>query len=323
MYEDDSIGNIKPSLDGAKTWLNSRPLSLDILQKKVVLIYFWTYTCIDCRRALPYIRAWASKYKEQGLVVIGVHTPEFSFEHTRENVNREISTMDISFPVAMDNDLKIWNSFRNQYWPAIYLMDTQGQIRYQKSNEGGYGESECKIQELLKEVSPKRISDKLVDLHPAGFELQADRKNLKSFENYIGLERRKSFVSPEQDDRGLFYLPDDLQLNQWGLSGAWEFANEHAQLKRGSGILTYHFHARDLHLIMGAGIPETSIKFQVLIDGFLPGSLHGLDTDSDGIGLVRERRMYQLVRQREVVSDHKFQIEFFDPGVEIFDLSFG
>lgn len=317
---------MKPSLSGATSWINTKPLTPGDLHGKVVLIDFWTYTCINWRRTLPYVREWASKYKDQGLIVIGVHTPEFSFEQKSENVSRAIKKMNIGYPVAMDNNFEIWQSFENQYWPALYLIDAKGQIRYQKFGEGDYTESELMIQRLLKEVSAKNVSDKTVALQPEGFEAAPDWENLRSPENYLGYSRTRGFASSGgvvRDKPVLYSFPKQLRLNQWGLSGEWIIGAENLSLGRAPGKIIYHFHARDLHLIMGPARPGTSIKFRVLIDGKPPGSAHGLDVDNNGNGIVDEQRMYQLIRQPGPIIDREFQIEFFDPRVEVYDFTFG
>jgi thiol-disulfide isomerase/thioredoxin len=315
-----------PSLSGSNGWLNTKPLNLDELHGKVVLIDFWTYTCINWRRTLPYINAWASKYKEQGLVVIGVHTPEFPFEQKPENISHAMEQMNIHYPVAMDRDYKIWNSFENQYWPALYLIDAKGQVRYHKFGEGDYQESELQIQQLLKEILKKNVLDTPLLLHPVGFEAAADWENLQSPENYINNNRSQGFTSPENKMSGeqtVYSVPGGLSLNQWALSGAWSLGKENARLNKGQGKLVYRFHARDVNLIMGPATPVTSLKYRVLIDGRPPGSSHGLDIDSNGNGEVKEQRMYQLIRQPGPVTDHEFQIEFSNPGVEVYDFTFG
>jgi thiol-disulfide isomerase/thioredoxin len=316
----------KPSFSGATGWLNKQPLTLTGLRGKVVLIDFWTYTCINWRRTLPYIREWASKYKDQGLIVIGVHTPEFPFEHQLENIKGAIKEMDITYPVAIDNNFEIWNSFQNEYWPALYLIDTKGQIRYQKFGEGDYQESESQIQQLLKETSAKNIPDKPVELQPKGFEAAADWKNVKSPENYLGYARTQGFASLEQvvaDNQSLYSPPKQLNLNQWALSGQWVMGKEHLVLAKGQGKIIYRFHARDLNLIMGPAMRAASIGFHILIDGKPPGAAHGLDVDSGGNGTVTGQRMYQLIRQPGPVTDREFQIEFSDPKVEVYDFTFG
>jgi thiol-disulfide isomerase/thioredoxin len=315
-----------PSLNGATGWLNTQPLKLKNLRGKVILIDFWTYTCINWRRTLPYIREWASKYKAGGLVVIGVHTPEFSFEQKLENVRNAIKEMNIDYPIAMDNNFEIWRSFQNQYWPALYLIDAAGKLRYQKFGEGDYAQSELQIQKLLTEASAKKISNEPLVLHPDGFEAAADWENLQSPENYLGYGRTLGFASPNElvhDKRTVYSAPTRMRLNQWGLSGDWIIANENISLTNERGKIIYRFHARDLHLIMGPAKPGTSIKFRVLIDGLPPGAAHGLDVDSSGNGTVTDQRMYQLIRQQGTIIDRDFQIEFLDPQVEVYDFTFG
>jgi len=315
-----------PSLSGATSWLNTQPLKLENLRGKVVLIDFWTFTCINWRRTLPYIREWEAKYKDQGLIVIGVHTPEFSFEYKTENVSRSIKEMNIGYPVAMDNNYEIWRSFNNEYWPALYLIDAKGKIRYQKFGEGDYVESELQIQALLKEVSAKNVSSKPVATRPDGFEIAADLNNLRSPENFLGYERTEGFASPGgviDDKPTLYSLPKQLHLNQWALTGEWNMGKERVLSSKSGGKIIYRFHARDLHLIMGSAKPGSSIKFRVLIDGKTPGAAHGLDVDNNGNGTVNEQRMYQLIRQTGSIADREFEIEFLDPDVEVFDFTFG
>jgi len=316
----------EPSLSGATNWLNSQPLTLADLRGKVVLIDFWTYTCINWRRTLPYIREWASKYKGQGLVVIGVHTPEFTFEYKLDNVTRSIKEMNIGYPVALDNNYEIWHSFQNEYWPALYLVDANGQLRYHKFGEGDYHESELQIQQLLKEVSAKNVSGKTASLQPEGFETAADWDNLQSPENFLGYDRTQGFASPGKvvTDRPVLYsVPGHLKLNQWALAGEWIIGKENVRLSKRPGKIIYRFHARDVNLIVGPAVPGTFVKFRVLIDGIPPGPAHGLDVDSNGNGTVTEQRMYQLIRQQGAVTDREFQIEFLDAGVEVYDFTFG
>ena len=318
--------NFRPSLKGATGWLNSHPLEMQGLRGKVVLIDFWTYTCINWRRTLPYVRAWAEKYKMQGLVVIGVHTPEFSFEQQFENVRHAVGQMDIDFPVATDNNYQIWDSFQNLYWPALYLIDAKGQLRYQKFGEGDYVQIEMQIQKLLKEVSPFNVPEQPVLVVPCGVELAADWSNLQSPENFLGYNRTESFATPKRfiPDRPVQYdQPSQLKLNQWALSGEWVMGKEHVRLLKGQGKVLYCFHARDLHLIMGPGTPGSAVRYRVLINGKSPGSSQGTDVDPNGNGLVTEHRMYHLVRQKEEIVDREFQIEFLDPEVEVYDFTFG
>jgi thiol-disulfide isomerase/thioredoxin len=315
-----------PSFNGATGWLNSQPLTLEGLHGKVVLIDFWTYTCINWRRTMPYIREWASKYKDQGLVVIGVHTPEFTFEYKPENVSRSVHEINIEYPIALDNNYAVWNSFENNYWPALYLIDAKGRLRYEKFGEGDYQKSELMIQQLLKETPAKNVAENMVVVHPEGFEVAADWENLKSPENFIGYTRMEGFASPGgvvADKQSLYVQPKQLKLNQWSLSGEWIMGKENVRLNKAGGKIIYRFHARDLHLIMGPAKSGTAVKFRVLIDGHPPGSAHGLDTDPDGNGTLTEQRMYQLVRQQGPVTDREFQIEFLDPEVEVYDFTFG
>lgn len=315
-----------PSLNGATDWLNTKPLNLADLHGKVVLIDFWTYTCINWRRTLPYVHEWASKYKDQGLVVIGVHTPEFSFEHNLENIKKASKEMDINYPVAVDSDYEIWRSFQNNYWPALYLIDAKGKIRYQKFGEGDYLESELMIQQLLKEVSPRNVPAQPVTLKPNGFEAAADWETLKSPENYVGYRGTQGFASPGgimPDKQILYGVPASLELNQWALSGEWTIEREKARLNGKQGKLIYRFHARDINLIMSPGSKASNLKFRVLIDGTPPGNAHGIDIDSNGNGTVTEPRMYQLIRQQGPIIDHEFQIEFSAPKVEVYDFTFG
>jgi thiol-disulfide isomerase/thioredoxin len=315
-----------PSLDGATGWLNTAPLTLAGLRGKVVLVDFWTFTCINWRRTLPYIRAWVAKYKEQGLVVIGVHTPEFSFEYKAENVSKAVKDMNIGFPVTIDNQYKIWNSFENQYWPALYLLDAKGKLRYQKFGEGEYEQIERKIQQLLKDLSPENGPGELVALQPEGVEVAADWDNLQSPENFLGYNRTEGFATPKQfvPDKAVRYDPPlQLKLNQWSLDGEWVMGAENVQLRKLGGKIIYRFHARDLHLIMGSTKAENPVKFRVLIDGNPPGTSHGLDVDQNGNGTVTDQRMYQLIRQPGEIKDRELQIELFDPDVEVYDFTFG
>ena len=317
---------MKPSLSGATKWLNTQPLNLANLRGKVVLVDFWTYTCINWRRTLPYIREWEAKYRDQGLVVIGVHTPEFFFEYEPGNVSKALREMNIVYPVAMDNEYMIWRSFSNNYWPALYLIDAKGKIRYQKFGEGDYAEAEWQIQELLSEATGKKISADPAAPALDGVEAAPDWENLQSPENFLGYDRTQGFASPGgvvADQLTLYAVPSKLKLNQWALSGEWTMKEESVFLNNNQGKLIYRFHARDLHLIMGPALPGSTIKFRVLIDGKSPGLSHGLDIDSNGNGTVTEQRMYQLIRQPGPITDREFQIEFFDPEVEVFDFTFG
>jgi len=315
-----------PSLGGASGWLNSQPLTKDGLRGKVVLVDFWTYTCINWLRSLPYVRGWAGKYKEQGLVVIGVHTPEFRFEKDVDNVRRAVEDMKIDFPIAIDNDYAIWRAFDNHYWPALYVIDAQGRIRHHQFGEGGYERSERIIQQLLGETGITGIGDQLAAVEARGVEAEADWADLKSPENYLGHERTENFVSPGGavvDKRRVYAAPARVKLNDWALSGDWTVKKDAVVLNKANGRIAYRFHARDLHLVMGAAVRGASVRFRVLIDGQPPGAAHGTDVDDQGNGTVAEQRLYQLIRQSTPIADRQFEIEFLDPGVEAFAFTFG
>ncbi|MGH8416120.1 MAG: cytochrome c biogenesis protein DipZ [Pseudomonas sp.] len=315
-----------PSLNGAVQWLNSAPLTAEQLKGKVVLVDFWTYSCINCLRTLPYVKAWADKYRDQGLVVIGVHAPEFAFERDVKNVTKAMADLGINYPVAIDNDYKIWRAFDNQYWPAHYFADAKGQIRYHHFGEGAYDESERVIQELLREAGNNQISSDLIDANGNGVQQAADMGEVKSPETYLGFERAENFVSPggAKGDRVASYsTPQSLALNDWGLDGQWNIASERASLSAPNGKIVYRFHARDLHLVLGPGSDGKPVRFKVLIDGKAPGDAHGTDVAPDGSGTVTEQRLYQLVRQAGDVADHTFTIEFSDPGVSAYAFTFG
>jgi thiol-disulfide isomerase/thioredoxin len=315
-----------PPLDGAIEWINSPPLNVSGLRGKVVLVDFWTYTCINWRRTLPYLRAWADKYRDRGLVVIGVHTPEFSFEKKLDNVRRETAAFEIQYPVAVDSSYAIWRAFRNQYWPALYVADAQGHIRHHQFGEGGYEQSERTIQQLLTEAGDRDVPRELVSLDPQGVEKAADWANVKSPETYTGYERAESFASPGAavpDRPHAYTAPSRLALNEWALVGDWTIGPEAATLNAANGRIVYRFHARDVNLIMGPSVRGNPIRFHVLIDGKPPGASHGLDVNTEGSGTVTEPRMYQLIRQPEPIVDRVFEIEFVSPGAQAFDFTFG
>jgi thiol-disulfide isomerase/thioredoxin len=315
-----------PSLGGATGWLNSPPLTPDGLRGKVVLIDIWTYTCINWLRTLPYVRAWAEKYKNQGLVVIGVHSPEFAFEKNVDNVRRAAKDMKVDYPIAIDTDFAIWRALKNEYWPALYIVDAQGRIRHHQFGEGGYEQSERIIQQLLAEVGNSGIGHDLVSVDARGAEAPADWSNLKSPENYVGYDRTENFASPGGavlDKPRVYAAPARLKLNGWALSGDWTIRKPATVLNKSNGRIAYRFHARDLHLVMGPSAPGTSVRFRVLIDGKPPGAAHGVDIDDQGNGTVTEQRMYQLIRQPKPIADRQFEIEFLDSGVEAFAFTFG
>ena len=315
-----------PAFVGATGWLNSEPLTAADLRGKVVLADFWTYTCINWLRQLPYVRAWAAKYAEYGLVVIGVHTPEFSFESNVENIRRAVIDMNISYPVAIDSDYAIWSAFANHYWPALYFADAEGHIRHHHFGEGEYQQSEMVIQRLLDAAGSARIGKELVSVDPRGIEAPADWANLGSPETYTGYERTESFASPGGARPGLrhaYTLPEQLRLNDWALAGDWTMVAEAAMLSTANGRIAYRFHARDLHMVMGPAAPGSSVRFRVLIDGQPPGAAHGADIDVEGNGTATYQRLHQLIRQPGPITDRTFEITFSDPGVQAFAFTFG
>ena len=314
-----------PSLAGAVDWLNSPPLSAEALKGKVVLVDFWTYSCINCIRTIPYVRAWAEKYKDQGLVVIGVHAPEFAFEKKIDNVKKAIGDFKIGYPVAIDNDYKIWRAFNNSYWPASYLIDAKGNVRYHHFGEGNYGRTEQAIQDLLREAGSDAATSAPVKPEAKGAEASADLKDIRSGETYIGYRQATNFASKEslRADTSRTYSIDKPGLNEWGFSGSWTVGAEAATLDKSDGGITYRFSARDLHLVLGPDGSGKPIRFQVTIDGHAPGADHGADTDADGNGTVTSTRLYQLVRQSGDVEEKTFTIRFLDPGVQAYAFTFG
>jgi thiol-disulfide isomerase/thioredoxin len=320
------IEGAMPSLGGATLWLNSEPLSAAGLRGNVVLIDFWTYTCINWLRTLPYVRAWAEKYKQHGLVVIGVHTPEFAFEQNVENVRRAAKDLRVDFPIAIDSDYAIWRAFDNHYWPALYFVDAQGRIRHHHFGEGQYEQSEMVIQRLLAEDGNSGIGQELVSVEGGGVEAAADWDSLRSPENYVGYARTENFASPggvALDMPRVYAAPARLRLNQWALAGDWIVGRQATLLNQANGKITCRFHARDLHLVMGPAVPGTSVRFRVLVDGEPPSAAHGSDVDDQGNGTLSEQRLYQLIRQPQPIADRLFEIEFLDPGVEAYAFTFG
>ncbi len=296
------------------------------MRGKVVLVEFWTYTCVNWLRTLPYVRAWAAKYHDKGLVVIGVHTPEFGFEKNLDNIRRAMKEMQIAYPVAVDSNYAIWNAFGNEYWPAMYFIDAQGRIRHHHFGEGDYEQSERTIQQLLVEAGNHGVGNGLVSVDPKGLEAAADWSDLKSEENFLGFERTENFASPGgvvTNQRHGYEVPAQLGLNDWALSGEWTMENEGVVLNEPGGRIAYRFHARDVNLIMGARSRGASVRFRVLVDGQPPGTAHGSDVDENGYGSVSEQRTYQLIRQPKPIVDRQFEIQFLGPGVEAFDFTFG
>jgi thiol-disulfide isomerase/thioredoxin len=308
-----------PSLDGATAWLNSEPLGPADLGGHVVLVDFWTLTCINWLRTEPYVRAWSQAYRDDGLVVIGVHTPEFSFEHERDRVRQATKERGIDYPVALDNDYEIWSAFDNHYWPALYFVDADGIIRDHHFGEGRYEQSERVVQRLL------GVDRELVSVEGRGVEAEADWDNLRTPETYLGYVRSQQFASSDRpgfDERRAYELPERLRLNHWALAGEWTIGREHVLLEQASGSIAYRFHARDAHLVLSSGAREP-IRFRVLLDGEAPGPSHGVDVDEDGNGLLRDGRLYQLVREHDAVRERTLEITFLEPGAEAYVFTFG
>ena len=315
-----------PSLGGATGWINSPPLTPAGLRGKVVLVEFWTYSCINWLRTLPYVRAWSEKYRSQGLVVIGVHTPEFEFEKNVDNIRWAVKDMRIDYPIAIDSNYAVWRAFSNNSWPALYFVDAKGNIRHQHNGEGDYDLAERTIQKLLTEAGASGVGREFVSVVGRGAEAPADWGNLRSPENYVGYERTHGFSSPggaASDKRRVYTVPAQLRLNHWALSGEWTVGKQATVLHRANGRIAYRFHARDLHLVMGPTAPRTSVRFRILIDGKSPSTARGVDVDERGNGKVTEQRLYQLIRQPKPIAARQVEIEFLDPGVEAFSFTFG
>ena len=314
-----------PDLDGVIGWLNSAPLSRKSLRGKVVLVNFWTYTCINSLRPLPYVKSWAAKYKDAGLVVIGVHAPEFSFEHEPTNVEDAVRNLNVVFPVAIDSKYGIWQSFNNQAWPAQYLVDAKGRIRYHHFGEGDYGEIERVIQELLKENGAAGLASGTTSVSGVGIEAAPDWTDERSPETYIGYRQAENFASPEivhKNSIQVFSTPVKLSLNHWGLSGSWNVNAESAVLEVVPGKIVFRFHNRDLNLVLAPAKDGKPVRFVVRLDGAVPGENCGVDTAPDGSGEIREPRLYQLIRQKGSIADRTFEIEFLDLGVQALDFTF-
>jgi thiol-disulfide isomerase/thioredoxin len=317
-----------PPFEGAAGWLNSEPLSPEELRGDVVAVQFWTYTCVNWLRTLPYVREWAAKYQDQDLRVIGVHTPEFGFEANVENVKAAARQMRVDYPIALDSNYAIWGAFANHFWPALYIADAQGHIRYHHFGEGEYAMSEMVVQQLLGEAGKEGFDPALVSVDPQGTEVEADWSNLRTPETYLSYGRAYGFASAERER---FEEPHDypepspsrLSLNQWAPSGLWTLADYAAVLNEAPGRIAIRFHARDVNLVMGPAERGLSVPFRVLIDGEEPGAAHGIDVDEQGRGTLSEQRMYQLIRQEKPISDRLFEIEFLDSGVEAYCFTFG
>jgi len=314
-----------PDFDGAVGWLNSAPLSSKVLRGKVVLVNFWTYSCINSLRELPYMKAWAAKYKDAGLVVIGVHAPEFGFEKDTANVKKAVSDLKIAHPIAIDSNHSIWSAFRNEYWPADYFVDAKGRIRYHHFGEGEYDKSERVMQALLKENGATGLDESTVRVTAEGAEAPPSNE-VRSPETYVGYARAENFAPPERmarDSRKTCGPPARLALNQWGFGGLWNAGAESGKLESAPGKIVFRFHSRDLHMVLGPARNGTPVRFKVKLNGAAPGDDHGVDSGADGTGEVREPRMYQLIRQKGSVKDAIFEIEFLDRGVEVFSFTFG
>jgi thiol-disulfide isomerase/thioredoxin len=314
-----------PDFDGAVAWLNSPALSSKALRGKVVLVNFWTYSCINSLRELPYMKAWAAKYKDAGLVVIGVHAPEFGFEKDPANVKNAVSGLKVEYPIPIDSNHSIWSAFRNEYWPADYFIDAKGQIRYHHFGEGEYEKSERVIQALLKENGATGLDTSILRITAEGAEAPPSN-DVRSPETYVGYARTENFASPEQmarASRRIYSAPSRIALNQWGLSGAWIVGAESGKLESAQGKIVFRFHSRDVHMVLGPASNGTPVRFKVKLNGEKPGDNHGFDSNANGEGQIREPRMYQLIRQRGAVKDATFEIEFLDAGVEVFSFTFG
>jgi cytochrome c biogenesis protein CcdA/thiol-disulfide isomerase/thioredoxin len=324
--DSETTPSVFPDLSGATVWMNSPPLTPASLRGKVVLVDFWTYSCINCLRTLPYIKAWNEQYKNSGLVIIGVHTPEFPFEKDEANVRKAVKDLGITYPVAMDNDYRIWRAFHNEYWPADYFIDATGRIRFHHFGEGAYQESEQWIRTLLPEIDRAPLPQGSTQIAASGSEAASDADDVQSPETYIGYARAQNFASLEginQDDPQVYRTPAELKINQWAFAGKWKDEDQVATSLDPGASISYRFHARDLHLVLGPGPDGKPVRFRVTLDGHAPGADHGVDTDADGYGVIAEDRLYQLVRQHSSIRDRTFRIEFLVPGVRAYSFTFG
>ena len=314
------------SFSEAVAWLNSEPVTPDSLRGKVVAVDFWTFTCVNWLRTLPYVRAWAEKYRDKGLVVIGVHTPEFPFEGDVENVRKQAKALGVDYPIAVDSKYRVWRAFDNNYWPALYLADAQGRIRFHHFGEGAYDISEMLIQQLLAEAGFTGFTDDLVSVHPGGTEVASDWKTLESGETYTGYDQGENFASPGgvvPDRPHTYDVPSRLSTNDWALSGDWTVGARPSLLNKAPGRIVFRFHARDVNLVMGPAKRGGTVRFRVTLDGREPSGAHGTDVDSRGMGTVDDQRLYQLIRQSGDIDDRTFEIEFLDPAVEAYCFTFG
>jgi len=320
------VEGVLPSFDGANGWLNSAPLTPNGLRGHVVVVQFWTYTCINWLRTQAYFRAWGQRYRDHGLITIGVHTPEFKFEHDLDNVRWAVEARKIDYPVAIDNDFAVWRAFANNYWPALYFVDAQGQIRHHRFGEGDYERSEMVIRQLLADAGVEDQRPGLASVEPNGDEVQADWENLGSPESYLGYDQATGFDAGGRavwDKPHTYTAPEPLRLNRWGLMGDWTVRSDASALNGTNGRVAYQFHARDVNLVMGPARKGASVRFRVLLDGESAAAAHGADVDADGNGTVVQQRMYQLIRQPGPIRDRRFEIEFLDGGAEAFCFTFG
>jgi len=320
------VEGVLPSFDGANGWLNSAPLTPNGLRGHVVVVQFWTYTCINWLRTQAYFRAWGQRYRDHGLITIGVHTPEFKFEHDLDNVRWAVEARKIDYPVAIDNDFAVWRAFANNYWPALYFVDVQGQIRHHRFGEGDYERSEMVIRQLLADAGVEDQRPGLASVEPNGDEVQADWENLGSPESYLGYDQATGFDAGGRavwDKPHTYTAPEPLRLNRWGLMGDWTVRSDASALNGTNGRVAYQFHARDVNLVMGPARKGASVRFRVLLDGESAAAAHGADVDADGNGTVVQQRMYQLIRQPGPIRDRRFEIEFLDGGAEAFCFTFG
>jgi thiol-disulfide isomerase/thioredoxin len=315
-----------PSFDGATGWLNSEALTPEGLRGRIILVDFWTYTCVNWLRTLPYVRAWATKYRDEGLTVIGVHTPEFGFERNIDNVVAQSRALGVEYPIAVDSDYGVWRAFANHFWPAVYIADAEGQIRYHHFGEGEYAATEMVIQQLLLDAGAGGIDQDLVMVEPRGLEVAADWRTLQSPETYVGYRQRTGFASEDAtrfDAPHVYAATRELPLNRWDLTGNWTVAAHAAVLNEPGGRLAFQFHARDLNLVMGPASKGASIPFRIFLDGEVADGAHGSDVASDGRGIVTDQRTYQLIRQTGAVGERLFEVEFLDRGVEAYCFTFG